>query len=165
MIDPVYVLDTNVFIEAKNRYYAFDIAPGFWDGLIQQEGLGRIESIDRVQDELNKGKDELKKWANNQFSHAFHPSTEADVISAYSRIITWVQNNPQFMSAAKAEFAACADGWLIAYAMVKRRVVVTHEELKPAIRIKVPIPNVCQQFGVPYVDTFAMLRDLGIRLS
>ena len=24
----MYLLDTNVLIEAKNRYYAFDIAPG-----------------------------------------------------------------------------------------------------------------------------------------
>ena len=29
----MYLLDTNVFIEAKNRYYAFDIAPGFWTWL------------------------------------------------------------------------------------------------------------------------------------
>lgn len=26
----MYLLDTNVLIEAKNRYYAFDLAPGFW---------------------------------------------------------------------------------------------------------------------------------------
>ncbi|PMD04330.1 DUF4411 family protein, partial [Brevibacterium paucivorans] len=26
----MYLLDANVLIEAKNRYYAFDIAPGFW---------------------------------------------------------------------------------------------------------------------------------------
>jgi len=31
----VYVLDANVFIEAARRYYAFDIAPKFWDTLIQ----------------------------------------------------------------------------------------------------------------------------------
>lgn len=32
--DPVYLLDSNVFMEAKNRYYAFDIVPGFWQALI-----------------------------------------------------------------------------------------------------------------------------------
>lgn len=26
----MYLLDSIVFIEAKNRYYAADIAPGFW---------------------------------------------------------------------------------------------------------------------------------------
>lgn len=28
----MYLLDSNVLIEAKNRYYAFDIAPGFGHG-------------------------------------------------------------------------------------------------------------------------------------
>ena len=26
----MFLIDANVLIEAKNRYYAFDIAPGFW---------------------------------------------------------------------------------------------------------------------------------------
>ncbi len=28
-----FVLDSNIFIEAHRRYYAFDICPGFWDSL------------------------------------------------------------------------------------------------------------------------------------
>lgn len=31
----MYLIDSNVLIEAKNRYYAFDIAPGFWTWLEQ----------------------------------------------------------------------------------------------------------------------------------
>lgn len=27
---PPYLIDSNAFIESKNRYYAFDICPGFW---------------------------------------------------------------------------------------------------------------------------------------
>lgn len=26
----MYVLDTNVFIDAANAYYVFDLAPGYW---------------------------------------------------------------------------------------------------------------------------------------
>jgi len=29
-----YLLDSNVFIEAKNKYYRFSLCPGFWDWLI-----------------------------------------------------------------------------------------------------------------------------------
>ncbi|MCG8556092.1 MAG: DUF4411 family protein [Proteobacteria bacterium] len=29
-----YVVDSDVFITAKNRYYAFDICPGFWKSVI-----------------------------------------------------------------------------------------------------------------------------------
>ena len=29
-----YLLDANVFIQAKNLYYGFDFCPAFWDWLI-----------------------------------------------------------------------------------------------------------------------------------
>ena len=33
-----YLLDSNVFIRAKNDYYDFDICPAFWDWLEQAHG-------------------------------------------------------------------------------------------------------------------------------
>lgn len=63
------------------------------------------------------------------------------------------------------QFANGADGWLVAYARAKGHVVVTHEQLSADVRRKVPIPNVCNAFGVRYVDTFEMLRELGVRLA
>jgi hypothetical protein len=54
---------------------------------------------------------------------------------------------------------------VVAYAKTNGFVVVTHEEYRPDARNNVPIPNVCKQFGVAYVDTFAMLRDLGIQFA
>ena len=30
---PLFVLDTNVFIQAHRRYYAQDVCPGFWECL------------------------------------------------------------------------------------------------------------------------------------
>ncbi len=40
-----YVLDTNVFTESKNRYYAFDIAPKFWTSLVQ-----RVQAADYLEE-------------------------------------------------------------------------------------------------------------------
>ena len=37
-----YLVDANVLIEAKNRYYAFDIAPGFWKWLDQAHAQGGL---------------------------------------------------------------------------------------------------------------------------
>ena len=31
----MYLLDSNVFIEAKNRHYPFDVVPAFWDWLVR----------------------------------------------------------------------------------------------------------------------------------
>ena len=77
--------------------------------------------------------------------------------------MTWVQGQGQFSDAAKADFARGADGWLVAYAKAKDCIVVTLEVIKPDIRWKVPIPNVCQAFGLQFVNTFEMLRRLGVK--
>jgi len=161
----IYVLDANVFIEAARRYYAFDIAPPFWENLIHHAQNGRIQSIDRIKKELERGKDELADWATSQFSDAFASTDEEDVTSSYTEVIGWVYAQDQFSDAAKVDFADGADGWLVAYARSKGYVIVTHEVLNPNIKIKVPIPNVCEALEVSYVDTFAMLRELGVRFS
>lgn len=36
-------------------------------------------------------------------------------------------------------------------------VVVTHEQFNPQLRRKFSIPNVCQHFGVQWIDTFELL--------
>lgn len=161
----VFVLDADVFIEAARRYYAFDLGTRFWDNLISLATEGRVCSIDRVQQELNRGNDELKEWANNRFSEAFNSTDEDEVANAFSEIMTWVNDQKQFLDAAKADFANGADGWLVAYAKVKNYEVVTEEVLRPDIKKKVPIPNVCEAFRVNYCNTFDMLRRLGVRLA
>jgi hypothetical protein len=165
MAEPVFVLDSNVFIEAARRYYAFDLGTKFWDSLISFAKDGRICSIDRVKQELNRGKDDLAEWVNHQFYEAFASTDEEKVIASFREIMTWVNNQGQFLPSAKSDFANGADGWLIAYAMVKNYEVVTQEVLKPDIRNKVPIPNVCQAFNVKFGNTFDMLRQLGVRLA
>lgn len=164
---PRYVLDTNVFIEAARRYYAFDIAPAFWSELVRQAGTGRLLSIDRVKNELARGKDDLAQWANNQFRRYFALTNDGVVLDWYGQIMTWASQQPQFIHQAKADFARAdnADAWVVAYAKAKGYVVVTHEQYNPNIRRKIPIPNVCQAFKVLYVDTFEMLRKLGVKFQ
>jgi len=165
MDDVSYILDTNVFIEAARRYYAFDIAPPFWENLVHHASNGQIQSIDQVKHELERGNDDLATWATTEFNDAFSSTNEDDVIRAYGEIMSWVQAQDSFTNAAKADFASGADGWIVAYAKAKGHIVVTHEVFDPDIRRKVPIPNVCNAFGVKYHDTFEMLRKLGVRFS
>ena len=165
MDSPVYVLDANVFMEAARRYYAFDLAPGFWRGLEQYASTGRIKSIDKVKQELDKGKDDLAEWANTEFKDAFATTNRQDVIDAYARIMAWAANRDQYTDAAKHKFASGADGWLVAFAETCGGVIVTHEMPAPQSRNKIKIPEVSDRFGVDYVDTFTMLRSLNIVLS
>ena len=73
----------------------------------------------------------------------------------------WVQTNDQFLPAAKHEFASVADGWLAAYAKVHGAVLVTNEVFASDAKRRVPLPNLCRQFDVPYCNTINMLRGLG----
>jgi hypothetical protein len=165
---PPYVLDTNIFIEAKQRYYAFDLCPGFWDALVWQQGRGCVCSVDRVKAELALMADELHDWATNVMPEQCFLSTDAeDVLAKYAAAIQWVHAQPQFTAEAKAEFARQqnADAWVIAYAGARGATVVTHETAKPDARRRVPIPNVCNALGVPHLNTFEMMRDLTVALS
>ena len=58
-----YLLDANVFIQAKNLHYGLDFCPAFWDWLIAHNGAGRVFSIEKVGDEIEAGADELATWA------------------------------------------------------------------------------------------------------
>jgi len=158
------VLDANVFIEARKRYYAFDICPAFWDSLLAEHGSGNIISIDRVRDELMDV--EISAWiASKVPADCWDDTKTHPVAHSYAQMIAWVQANQQFTAAAKAEFASVADGWLVAYAHSNNCTVVTEEKFIANIKKRVPIPNVCDAFSVPYMDTFDMLRTLGCRFT
>ena len=77
----------------------------------------------------------------------------------------WVQTNQQFQPQAKEKFARVADAWVAAYAKVNNRVVVTQEVYSENVKKRVPLPNVCQQFGVKCCDTFEMLHTLEVRFD
>lgn len=163
-----FILDSDVFITAKNAYYAFDICPGFWKGLIHTHRLGAVRSIDRIRNELLVGRreEDLVQWLKKEVPAAFFlDSNSADVSSAYAEVMLWVQRNSQYFDRAKAKFATEADGWLVAYSMVNGTVVVTNEQPRPESRNRVLLPDVCTQFEVPFQDTFLMLRELSLRFD
>ena len=161
MKHPHYVLDADVLMTANRNYYAPDICPSFWQRLIQAHQEGHLVSIDRVRDEILNGNDSLVKWAKEEATDIFAPSTELIVADIFSRISDWVQQNNQFTDAAKEEFLGAADGWLAAYARANNATVVTLETFDANIRRRVKLPNVCRRFGVEYINTFEMLRRIG----
>jgi len=163
-----YVLDANVFIEAYQRYYAFDLVPGFWDLLINLAKQGYILSIDRVKRELEQRQDALAQWAQNEFEPYFMTTNDGGVLQEYGHLIQWaVKHNNRFRQSAINEFAQDnkADAWVIAYAKAYGHIVVTEEKYDPNARKKIPIPVACKDFNVPYTNTFDMLRSLRIRFT
>ncbi len=66
-----YLLDANVFIQAKNLHYGFDFCPAFWDWLDDTNSLGIVFSVEKVADELLAGNDELAEWQRSVGIHFF----------------------------------------------------------------------------------------------
>jgi hypothetical protein len=53
-----YLLDANVFIQAKNLHYGLDFCPAFWDWLIEANAANTVFSIEKVGDEVAAGADD-----------------------------------------------------------------------------------------------------------
>ena len=61
-----YLLDTDVFIQAKNLHYGFDFCPAFWAWIDAAHADGMVFSIEKVGDELKAGGDDLATWATQR---------------------------------------------------------------------------------------------------
>lgn len=163
---PNYLIDSDVLITAKNRYYAFPICPGFWDSILHGHSCGYLHSIDRVRQELlNGGKDDdLVHWVGQSVPASFFLASDSgEVVAAYTKVMLWVTRHPQYQAEAKANFASGADGWLVAHGAVTGQTIVTNEQPRPESRRMIKLPDVCRQFNVQFEDTFAMLHRLGVQ--
>ena len=163
---PGYLIDSDVLITAKNRYYAFPICPGFWDSLLHGHAQGSVHSIDRVKQELLLGRedDELVQWVGRSVPGEFFLSSNgSDVANAFTRVMLWATRHSQYQDEAKAKFASGADGWLVAHGVVSGKIVITNEQPRPEARNQIKLPDACDAFDVQYEDTFWMLHELGVQ--
>lgn len=167
MCESKYILDANIFIEAARRYYAFDFGTKFWDFLVKRANNGIICSIDKVLREIQKGDkdDPLRRWAESEFYNYFLPTNNDEVLQYYRNVIN-LPNINQYSDSAINDFLRedNADAWVVAYAKYKQLTVVTHEAYDSNIKKRVPIPNVCKEIGIKYIDTFEILRKLNFKL-
>ncbi|MCS1409390.1 MAG: tRNA(fMet)-specific endonuclease VapC [Verrucomicrobia subdivision 3 bacterium] len=150
-----YLLDTDVFIQAKNRHYGFDFCPAFWDWLVEQNRAGRVASIEKVAEELYSGEDELVKWAEKR-SEAFFLRPDSAVLAAAPAVSKWANSN-NYKPAAVHTFLQVADYWLVAHALAHDWTVVTHEVRNDSAK-KIKIPNACIGLGLRCVTPYEMLR-------
>ena len=86
-----YLIDSDVFIQAKNLHYGFDFCPAFWDWLVEQNGVGKVASIEKVADELQDGDDELAEWAAARGSDFFLPMDDT-VLLKRSIVSDWAND-------------------------------------------------------------------------
>lgn len=150
-----YLLDANVFIQAKNLHYGFDFCPAFWEWLVTRNTAGVVASIAKVADELYAGEDELSDWATER-GDAFFLSPDDTVLPALRAVSGWASGQ-DYEPAAVATFLQVADYWLVAQALAHQCMVVTHEVPADTTR-KIKIPNACIGLGLRCVSPYEMLR-------
>ncbi len=157
----IYLLDANVFIQAKNLHYGMDFCPAFWEFIDQETSKTTAGSISFVYEELVHGNDTLADWIQEKEDTAnFLSCDDEETQLKYIEIVNYVNSNG-FGQANIERFLAGADPWLIAKASVMGATLVTHEVKAVGSNIrKVKIPNICEAFGVAYINPFDMIRNL-----
>ena len=150
-----YLLDANVFIQAKNLYYGLDFCPAFWDWLIARNASGHVFSIERVGDELEAGGDELAAWAGSRGS-GFFLKPDATMLPTLGSVSAWATGQ-RYEPAAASTFLQVADYYLVAHALTHGHTVVTHEIASTSTK-KIKIPDACIGLGIKCMTPFEMLR-------
>lgn len=159
----MFLLDSNVFIEAKDRYYGFDFAPGFWAWLDFHFKSGRILSIQDVRDELIGREDDLSLWVREHKQY-FRSTSESVTLEKFGEVNNWAVTHGYPQEALQVAQNNPTDFMLVAYAAAHDLVVVTHEKSAPQSKKRVMIPDACKAVDVKVTDTFTMLQETEIRL-
>jgi hypothetical protein len=150
-----YLLDANVFIQAKNLHYGMDFCPAFWDWLIHANAAKKVFSIEKVGDEVLALADELAVWANDR-GDDFFLKPDGTLLPALTTVSTWAAGQ-SYDPAAVNTFLLIADYYLVAYALAHRHTVVTHEIASTSTK-KIKIPDACIGLGIKCVTPYEMLR-------
>lgn len=150
-----YLLDANVFIQAKNLHYGFDFCPAFWDWLIVNNKKEQVFSIEKVGDEINAGSDDLADWALDQ-GPGFFLKPDPTILAKLGDVSHWVTTQKYELSAVNTFFQQ-ADYYLVTYALTHGYTVVTHEVMVSSTK-KIKIPNVCVGLGIKCMTPYEMLR-------
>lgn len=151
----IYLLDANVFIQAKNLHYGLDFCPAFWEWLIENNHVQKVFSIDKVADEIAAGADELTDWMRYNANGMFL-STDTRVASQFGKVSGWTMEQ-NYEPAAINTFFQVADFYLIAHALAGGFVVVTHEVAAHSAK-RIKIPNICSGLGLRFMNPYEMLR-------
>jgi len=150
-----YLLDANVFIQAKRLHYGMDFCPAFWDWLIAKNAADEVFSIEKVGDELLAGGDELGDWADDR-GPGFFLKPDPKLLTALGTVSAWAAGQ-SYEPAAVNTFLLVADYYLVAHSLAHGYTVVTHEIASTSTK-KIKIPDACIGLGIKCVTPYEMLR-------
>jgi len=168
----MYCIDSCVLIEASRRFYAFDFFSDFWWWLSQEGNKGTWTSPLEVYREIVENtdkKDMLNSWVKQ--NRSCFSNTSKDVQRAFKDISDYIVKNYTNHQATRA--LRKADPWVVALALAKGLTVVSfevpvnlsHSFKSGKFEAEVKIPNLCNEFGIRYINLFDMIRELKVQFT
>jgi hypothetical protein len=151
-----YLIDTDIFIAAKNLHYGMDFCPAFWEWLVGANQAGKLVSIEAVHDDLADGGDELAEWGKAREDGFFIAPAERD-LPALGHVTKWLNDHQTYTAAAKQTFLNCSDYFVVSQALSGGHTIITHEKPENSVH-RIKIPSVCVALNVKYMTCWQMLR-------
>ncbi len=157
-----YCIDSNVLIQAWQKYYAPEFCPDYWDILNDLGIKKKIFLPEMVFEEIARTDDELSKWLKG--SHIPIQKIDERVTKCLHAIYDKDPQHKYLVDNTRAR--SLADPWVIAHAMHEQATVVTKEEklLEPKSN-RIKIPNVCENMGIRWINDFELISELQIKFS
>ena len=160
-----YLLDANIFLQAKNLHYGLDFCPAFWEWLVLKNEASEVASIKKVLEELQNGDTKFTEWVKKRGTQFFLPE-DGKVIGEMRNVSSWVtswadEGDKNKRMNSRRDFLAGADLYLIAHAKAHDWIVVTHEAETTDESNEIKIPYACKGLGVECCDPYKMLHERG----
>jgi hypothetical protein len=161
----IYLLDTNVLIDANRDYYPLQRVPEFWDWIIFNGQNGVVKIPFEIYKEISNGDDNLSKWTKKeevQKALVLDENINGD-------LLTKVVQEGYASDLTDIEYEQIGrDAFLIAYALldISNRCIITTEVSKPSRkRANKHIPDICDQFRITWHHTFDLTKILDFSTS
>ena len=160
----LYLLDANVLIDANRDYYPIARVPEFWDWLLEMGRRGRIKVPEEIYEEViyprpsMDKEDPLVEWLKS--NREMLVLDEEAAVELVSRVTEEGYAND--LTDVDIEKIG-RDPFLVAYALIdiQNRSVVTTEHSRPTRTGKNRhLPDVCNDFNVSWLNTFALIQEL-----
>lgn len=150
---PPYVVDTSIWVDI-GKHHPPDIFRSLWQNLDAAIATGDILSPDEVLHELERGEDALAATLGSR-QGLFVPLDEAQM----QAVADVVRECPGLVN--EEADRGRADPFVVALARVRHGTVVTGERPRRAPMAPFKIPDACGRFGIPCLDWFGFLREVG----
>ena len=161
----LYLLDANVLIDAHYKSYPIDRIPEFWAWLVSCARQQQVKIPLEIYQEISPGRtgNPLYDWLKGKKNDlCLDELVDGDLVR---RVIS--EGYAPDLTDEEIENCGC-DPFLISYGLRNReeRVIVTNEVSKPSkTRANRHIPDVCQDLGISYCNTWRFIRRLDFRTS